>query len=294
MLPQWDALWFEANALVRPLMDYSAAYHATKHFTEQVLTPALMEGPMWHRSYNKPLGYPGDFIMMNYVYDWGYEGDTSFGKLIHKVGIYAARCIRSRMQLMKELIADEINRSTDDVVNITCIGAGPALEIVNYLAQPKLPKKVNFTLIDQDEQALTCAYNNVHAHILRLRGQATVTCLHTSFLELIKADDIFKTLPPQQMIYSIGLVDYLSEKRAREFTKSLYNRINATGRICIGNMRDTAKGLLWPLEFITDWVLFHRDEQQMRNMAADLANVDVAIHTDSETEIVYFVDIRKQ
>jgi hypothetical protein len=231
--------------------------------------------------------------MMNYVYDWGYEGDTSFGKLMHRVALHIGQFLRSRMEAMKAYIAEEVLNVTDAEVHITCIGAGSAQEIVNYLAQPKLPKKVRFTLIDQDEQALSCAFTNLHAHVLRLRGQATVTCLHTSFLELIKADDVFKNLPPQHMVYSIGLTDYLSEKRLREFVKALCGHVVNDGRVVIANMRDTGIGQLWPLEFIADWNLIYRNEEEMRAIITADSNASITV-TEDISGCVYFSDIRKK
>jgi hypothetical protein len=69
-------------------MDTPDVLRATKLFTEQVLTPEFMGGPIWNRSYRKPFGYPGDFQMMNYVYEWLPRGATVYEKLLHRLGLW--------------------------------------------------------------------------------------------------------------------------------------------------------------------------------------------------------------
>ncbi len=87
IVPTWRALWYRANELVEPLMGDPDALRATKRFTELVLTPEFMAGAIWRRSYEKPLGYPGDFQIMNMVYDWRREGAGLFEQLVHRIGL---------------------------------------------------------------------------------------------------------------------------------------------------------------------------------------------------------------
>ena len=67
LLQQWRSLWHTGNDLVRGVLPDPDALAATKEFTERVLTPELCLGPIWERAYFKPLGYPGDFEVMNYL-----------------------------------------------------------------------------------------------------------------------------------------------------------------------------------------------------------------------------------
>jgi hypothetical protein len=67
LLQQWRPLWRMGNDLVRSVMNDRDALQATKNFSELVLTPEFRLGSIWDRSYAKPLGYPGDFEVMNQV-----------------------------------------------------------------------------------------------------------------------------------------------------------------------------------------------------------------------------------
>jgi extracellular factor (EF) 3-hydroxypalmitic acid methyl ester biosynthesis protein len=65
LLPHWRSLWRTGNDLVRDIVLDQDALDATKSFTEVVLTPEMCSGAIWNRSYSKPLGYPGDYEVMN-------------------------------------------------------------------------------------------------------------------------------------------------------------------------------------------------------------------------------------
>ena len=287
MLPEWRTLWTRANELVRPIMGDEEALQATKKFTELTVTPELMAGPIWNRSYNKPLGYPGDFEIMKYVYAWRRQGDTAYGKLLHRVGLDVAECIATRMEMVQRMIAEIVAAEPGGrTVNITNLGAGPAQEVANYLRLRTLPRDTHFTLVDQDHGALSYAYNQTYPEVIRLGGQASLNCLHASFSQLMKAGEMFKKLPPQDMIYSVGLVDYFTQRRARLLTASLYEQLAPGGQLVIGNMHDTPHGNLWPMEFLCDWNIVYRTEAEMRDMAADIPGASIEVKQDPTGRVV--------
>jgi extracellular factor (EF) 3-hydroxypalmitic acid methyl ester biosynthesis protein len=280
-LPRWREFWHAGNHLVSPIMQDDAARRATKQFTELVLTPEFMSGPIWRRSYEKPLGYPGDFQIMNMVYDWRREGEQLFDQMLHRIGLDVAECIATRMVLMRQAIAAAVLRASDGATaRIASLGCGSAREVVDYLRLPQLPRAAHFTLIDQDGAALSQAYEGAHPEILRLHRQASVNCLHTSFNQLLKAGELFGRLPPQDLIYSVGLVDYLSSRRVKTLVASLYAQLAPGGTLIVGNMRETPESNLWPMEFICDWSVVYRDESEMRGFAQDLADAQIATSLD--------------
>jgi extracellular factor (EF) 3-hydroxypalmitic acid methyl ester biosynthesis protein len=271
ILPQWRSLWRSANELVRPIMVDEFALRAAKRFTEMVLTPEFMPGAIWRRSYEKPLGYPGDFEIMNMVYDWQREGDRPFDRLLHRVGLDVAECIATRMVMMRESIARTVSKSAaGSPARIASLGCGSAREVIDYLRLHALPASVNFTLIDQDEGALSGIYERTYAEVTRLRGQANVSCLHASFSDLLKTGELFGKLPPQDLIYSVGLIDYLSDRRAKALVTSLYTQVARGGTLIVGNMFRNDMSNLWPMEFICDWSVNYRDDGEMRALAGEL------------------------
>jgi hypothetical protein len=293
MLPRWRKIWYRANEIVRPLLDDPAALAAVKRYTELVVTPEFLPGAFIKRAYEKPLGYPGDFQVMQYVYDWQREGRTLYEQLVHRIGLDSAECVTSRMVMVRQAIAAVVNAAPDDgPVHIASLGCGPAKEVVDYLQLRTLPKSVRFTLIDQDHAALSLAYERTYAEVLRLGGKATVNCLHTSFSQLLKAGELFNKLPAQNLIYSVGLIDYLVAKRAKSLIAALYEQLAPGGTLIVGNMFDTLKGTFWTMEFICDWNIIYRSEAEMRALAEDLGAAEVSTEIDP-TGCVCMMRIRK-
>ena len=280
ILPSWRALWRQGNALVMPIMDDPAALRATKRFTELLITPDFLAGAIVRRSYEKPLGYPGDFQIMNMIYDWQRVGDRLFDKLMHRLGLEPGESIVTRMVMMRQAIAKTVSQNAGRMTRVASIGSGPAREVVDFLQLRELPGSVQFTLVDQDHGALSHAYERTYSEVMRLRGQASVACLHASFSQLLKAGDLFGALPPQDLIYTAGLVDYLAPRRAKALAASLYDRLAPGGALIIGNLAKTPESCLWPLEFICDWSLVYRDERDMRALAADLPGASVEVVHD--------------
>jgi hypothetical protein len=167
-----------------------------------------------------------------------------------------------------------------------------AAEVVDYLRLRELPGPAQFTLIDQDQAAVSQAYEQALPEVMRLRGQASVSCLHASFAHLMKAGDLFGKLPPQDLIYSVGLIDYLSPRRAKALVADLCAHLAPGGTLIIGNMMETAQSNLWPMEFLCDWSIRYRGESDMMALAADLPGAMFSTGLDP-TGRVCLVTIKK-
>lgn len=293
ILPRWRELWFEANDLLWPVMGDKQAYRATKRYTEMVLTPEFLAGPIWRRGYEKPLGYPGDFKLMHQIYSRDWLGDTPYGKLIHRLGVHVGEFVANRMVMVKEAIADAIAAKPQGRrAHVTSLGAGPAQEIAGCLDVPSLPRPVTFTLIDQDHRALSHAYEHSHPKALRHGGQAQLRCLHVSFMQLLKAGSILEELPPQDLIYSVGLIDYLGDKRAASLLEALYEHLAPGGRLVVANVKRSRDASLWPLEFIADWNLVYRDEADMKRLTDGISGARAVFESD-ETNCVIMAYVTK-
>ncbi len=293
ILQEWRNLWHRANELVEPLEHRPEAKLAAKRFTESVLTPEFMDGAIWRRSYEKPLGYPGDFEVMNYVYRWRPEGQTSFARLVHRLGLEVGEFIASRMVGIQQSIARELNaKPGGEPLSVVNLGAGPAQEVANTLKMPKLARRVDFALVDQDLSALSYAYAQAYPQALRSAGAATLRCLHVSFTELLRSGTLFKRLGQADMIYSIGLLDYLTQRRAKRLVCDLFEQLKPGGLLVVANMRKWPGSIMWPLEYVADWSLVYRTENEMRDLAEGLGPASVEITTD-ETKQAYFLNVRR-
>jgi extracellular factor (EF) 3-hydroxypalmitic acid methyl ester biosynthesis protein len=282
LIEQWRGLWLRGNEIVRGVMDHRESREATKEFTELVLTPEMRAGAIWDRSYAKPLGYPGDFQIMNQLYDWEKVGGTVYQQLIHRLGLEVAECIQTRMEVVRFHIAETVRtRGQVRPARILSLGSGPAREIETFLSGPNANAgRSEFTLVDQETQALGFAYDRAYPHVLKLGGLSRVQCLNISFTDILRTNGGLQNVEPQDMIYSVGLLDYLSDRRSRMLVQKLYDALSPGGLLIIGNMNETLLSNLWPMEFIADWTLQYRGDTEMCGWAEKLGAAEYWTETE--------------
>jgi extracellular factor (EF) 3-hydroxypalmitic acid methyl ester biosynthesis protein len=283
IIPQWRSLWLAGNQMVAGIMADKPRLAAVKDYTELVLTPEFNHGPVWARSYFKPAGYPGDFEIMNYVYDWQREGLDVYGQLMHRIGLDVAECIGTRMHVVRKVIGDVIRSRADGEAptRIMSLGCGSAREVQLHLEDPAAADApVQFTLVDQEQNALAYAYEKAFPLTLSAKPQAKVQALNVAFSDVLRGGPWLEDLGPQDLIYSVGLIDYLIDRRAKTLATRLYERVAPGGLLIIGNMNETALSNLWPMEFLTDWHLFYRSEQEMLAWTEHMADHKAWTETD--------------
>lgn len=295
LLQNWRSLWRTGNDLVRSVMPDTAARDAVKHFTEMVITPEMRRAAIVDRSYSKPLGYPGDFEVMNLVYAWERRGADVYTQLLHRVGLDVAECIRTRMEAMLKTIETVVAaKGSHRTARVMSLGSGPAREVELYLSNTGLQgRNVVFTLIDPEQSALNFALEKTWPHVLNSAGHAAVQCLHLSFVDMLRNGGTFQNLPPQDLIYSLGLLDYLTDRRVQSIVQRLYGSLAPGGVMVVGNMNETPMSALWPMEFISDWTLYYRTDAQMLGWTERLNPVKAWTDTDS-TGRVRLLHIQKR
>jgi extracellular factor (EF) 3-hydroxypalmitic acid methyl ester biosynthesis protein len=281
LMQHWRSLWRTANDVVRTVMNDRESREATKEFTELVLTPEMRMGALIDRSYAKPLGYPGDFEIMNQVYDWRRVGSTAYEMLVHRIGLEVSEFVKTRMEVVRRQIGETTKREIGRPARILSLGSGPAREVELFLASAAAQSgRAEFTLIDQEQLALRYAHEKTYSHALKSQGRYSVRALNISFTDILRGISAMNSLPQQDLIYSVGLFDYLTNRRATSLVRRLYEMLAPGGLLIVGNMNETSLSGLWPLEFITDWTLYYRDDPQMLAWMEGLA----AARTWTETE----------
>jgi len=272
-LVRWNEISKKSLAIVDTIRDDATAVAAMKRYTELVLTPEFLSAENWQRCYFKPLGYPGDYAMMNHFYGMAFTGKTAFEKFCYHFGNTVAGVVATRMTMVKQVIVkltSEAAAKGQTSFSATSLGCGPAQEVSNFLKGGHLPLKVDFTLIDQEQGALDYAYKTTYPAVTRSNGQASVRCLHASFVKFLAAGKLFRKIENQDLIYAVGLADYFSTNRARRFATDLYENLNPGGTLVIGNMRTSDHSIEWLMEYVVDWTLVHRDETEMMDVASKI------------------------
>ncbi|MEO8718826.1 MAG: hypothetical protein ABI423_11475 [Burkholderiales bacterium] len=291
----WRVAWAEAADCLSEIAGSAEHMRLAKDYTESHLTPELMGAPVWRQAYAKPLGYPGDYVVMNFMYDRAPAGDTPFGKVAHELAVQIGQFVVKRKDLVRQAISDVAARTTGTrPCVVASLGCGPALEVAEYLQlESHGERPMHFVLIDQDSEALRFAGRQLGAVAATGdRGSAPqIELRHLSVLRLLREIDPASLLPPADMIYSAGLFDYFSDRTCHVLTRRLYDALRPGGLLLLGNMK-SGTDMLWPLELIADWSLHYRSAASVLSWTDALPGAEISLRTEA-TGYDYLVSVRK-
>lgn len=274
-----------------------AKYDLYRQYFQAEAHQFFLKSPLGDRAYHKPLGYAGDYEIMNMVYKNPYAGENLFAKLINKHIWRQPGCaaVRNRMPYIIGKLDSLLNSPLDEDkkhFRVMSVGAGPAVEIQEMIRQNKYIERFIFTLIDADSDALLYCQEKLLNLSKEYGCSLKVRFIHEAIDQLIKDRNLAARLGGQGLIYALGLFDYLNLSVAQKLTERLYELLNSQGKLIIGNFSslNTTKTYM---EYMYDWYLFHRSEEEMLKFAEGIPNPGNIYFETESTRITNFLVIEK-
>jgi extracellular factor (EF) 3-hydroxypalmitic acid methyl ester biosynthesis protein len=299
MRSPWRELQERASNAAIESLENRDVLLATKDYTETLVTPLALDSPICRRAYEKPFGYPGDYQVMMYYYNNDLEGDSAYGKVIHKFACEhpLANGVRTRRDFIAELMEAEHRRvlavNSEATFRVVSLGCGPAFEVSDFIARNRTwPGRIIWTLIDQEEETLSIAYQASRREIGKWGSNGQLNLLNLSFAQMISEGLPLKEPGSQQLIFATGLFDYIRESRAQDIVRAMYDLLEVGGLISIGNAI-APNDFFWEPEFVMDWTMFYRTRDEMTRLAELLPqNAHVEVVTEPGGAY-FFLMIRK-
>jgi extracellular factor (EF) 3-hydroxypalmitic acid methyl ester biosynthesis protein len=304
LLARWGSAYYQATAHLYEMsktLDKNAVALG-KSYAASLLMPLLVACPFHRRAYEKPLGYAGDYRMMELLFTRELGGEGLFGRFLHSIAqnYTLARAVLGREVVMRHAVRAAIESKGEGPVRVLALAAGPAIELRRALEETStLSRPVELILLDQD----LSAHETAHRHLTRIlleqhRGAlpATVTCLHFSVRQLLRPQTphdlhvVHETLANLDLVYAAGLFDYLPEPVARSLAALLHGRLKPGGRLLLGNLV-AAPDTTWVMDYVWLWPLIYRTDETMLRLAEGLPGV--ASITRDETGSCIFLDVTK-
>jgi extracellular factor (EF) 3-hydroxypalmitic acid methyl ester biosynthesis protein len=271
------------HALLALVSGLSAAQHADhRAYCTAQLSPFLRQSPFLRRALEKPLGYAGDYEMMNMLYRDPAEGETLLGKALNLcfTDEPAAQANKNRIAYLGALIRRTLAKHDRKRVRIASLGCGPAREIEALLTEsPELGPRLEVALIDQEERAI--AYCERTLAPLAARSGARIQFIREGLRTLLTKDRLSEKLGHRELIYSAGLFDYLDDRLFSRIVGVLYEAIVGGGRVVIGNVA-AHNPSRWVMEYFAEWFLIHRTPDELRALAGGLLPAPTALDVDVE------------
>jgi extracellular factor (EF) 3-hydroxypalmitic acid methyl ester biosynthesis protein len=224
--------------------------------------PILHQDPYAARAYQKPRGYPGDAGIIDYLYRASPTAEertklTTTGQLL----LQATTSTPSGFAVgeRKRLAATEIDAvaAQTDRPTIIAVAAGHLREVADSDAL-RLGSVGRFIAIDQDQKSL----DTIHADYRALG----VECLNLRVLDLLQRRQL---VTDADLIYALGLYDYLNDSMARRLTSALIDMLAPGGRLLVANFMPGIPEAGY-MEAISDWYLTYRTSQELESLADDV------------------------
>ena len=250
----------------------------------------VQEAPFYWRIMNKPNGFAGDAHMMNYIYQNRYEGETPFGRFLHKHALTtkASQSVRNRKFVLREEI---LKLGGGKVMSLA---AGPAEEIKEVLNSPQ-GGNYQFLALDHDMGALEAFHDPKHnSHfnyalanafqiisknyiIAKPRMTFRRFCFPRKdfqgwrrLISSLKYELNYLKKDEYDLIYSAGLYDYIKtylfdhSKGTIALTKNLFDLLKPGGALIVGNFNhNNPRDLRFLMEYVCDWNLIYRSKEDM-------------------------------
>ena len=260
-------------------------------YAENLLVPLYHPGSLYRGAITKPRGYAGDYELMLIYNQHEPNGDSLYERFLDVVG--KKHTLSRTVVARQKTAADEIRRTLDaGGSKFVSLASGPAIEVSWVLRETEPPDRdVTFVLIDQDEEALAYSYETLHRELLSSEwdtSRTKIECIHFSVRQLLKPNNAEEAQIGEQalagadMVYSMGLFDYLPDLIAQRLLMVLYRQLEPGGRVFVGNL-ESEPNTTWLMDFVLSWHLLWRTEDTMLRLASELGPepASVAVERDS-------------
>jgi extracellular factor (EF) 3-hydroxypalmitic acid methyl ester biosynthesis protein len=268
LLQRLDGARHHLSKLVDGLTEHEHAEY--RAYCALHLNPFLKQSPFLRRALEKPLGYAGDYEMMNMLYRDPAEGETLLGQALNTcfTNEPAAEANKNRIGYIGALIREALATNPGKVIRIASLGCGPAREIEALLTEsPELGPRLDVALIDQEERAIAHCERTL-APLMKKTG-ARVKFIRESLRTLLTRDALSAKLGKRDLIYSAGLFDYLDDRMFSRIVSVLYEALTDGGRVAIGNVA-AHNPSRWVMEYFSEWFLIHRSPEELLKLSGDL------------------------
>jgi len=252
--------------------------------------PYFMRSRHAERSYHKPKGYAGDFLMIEHIYGNTPKGAGRVGEVVDAFCLArpSSRAIRGR----RKLLADQLARLSAPlaeqgkqiaIMNLAC---GPNRELFDFLADCPYTHLIEALCIDIDSEALqyTNKYVNTFPH------SASIRLMQENVIKWALGRSR-QEMGPQDIIYSAGLCDYLDDRLFKRLITKCYHQLKPGGTLILGNLDYHSDSVF--MDRILRWELIYRNQDQLKGLFRDTPFGDATILSEEEKINLFAVAVKE-
>ncbi len=241
-----------------------------KAYMQRQIHHHVLCSPFLNRTFQKPLGYAGDYEMVNMMLGDPFQGGSMYAKSLNRIFLETPPVVahRNRITYLTQLLKDETIRiaPTGRPLKVYNLGCGPAREIQDYMEQSDLSDRAEFMLLDFNDETLAYAVKNLETVRKQNARRTAFRSVKKSVNQLIK-----EAVKPKvgseryDLIYCAGLFDYLVDPVCKRLLATLYKMLEPGGLLLATNVSTDNPSKKW-MEFVLEWHLIYRDRSSMETL----------------------------
>lgn len=242
-------------------------------FAQAAIHPLVLRAPFVYRTFAKPLGYAGDYEMVNQILGDPREGPSTYFELVNFMFLQAgvAQAHRNRVDILHARLQELSDRArgTGRPLRILNVGCGPAAELQRLVAGDADQDHLDVVLMDFSEETLQYAQRRIEASAASAgRRPPRITLRHESVNHLLKRSARDEAVSQEELfdyIYCAGLFDYLADKACSRLINYFDSRLKPGGSLLVTNVHSFNPERYW-MEHFMEWHLIYRDESGIERL----------------------------
>ena len=258
------------------------------------LHPLLLCSPFLYRCFAKPLGYAGDYEMVNMMMRKPLEGASLYAKIINLwfVRQPPAEAHRNRIQRLVRYLEAAAGAAArrGRPAKILSVGCGPVHEVQQFMRENPLADHAHFTLLDFNEETLAYVQTIV-AEAKQKYHRRTVFHLVKKSVQQIVKESARPGEPAggsYDLVYCAGLFDYLSDTVCQRLMDIFYSWLAPGSRLVVTNVDEYNPRRL-TMDHIMEWHLFYRRSAELLALKPAAAPAEeCAVKADPTGVNIYF------
>ncbi len=256
----------------------------TRRRFRKKIEPWFYQSQLMYHATTKPRGYPGDYQMLISIYKGEAPSPGIGGYLdLYFLNTELGKGVPARMQCVTEFLVEEMELRSGDI-SILDVACGPCEEFAKHRMPLDLDhRNIEVSFLDYDKDALAYVENNV---IAPRADRDHFRCIHYNALRMRSAEPFIDQFGKYDIIYSVGLCDYINNRLLIPMLRGWRETTNENGIVFIA-FKDQAlydkNRYQWPV----DWHFLQRSQEDCLEILEKAGfDVDQVRVTRDETGVI--------
>jgi extracellular factor (EF) 3-hydroxypalmitic acid methyl ester biosynthesis protein len=271
--------------------------HAHREHLKKTVHRFILQSPFSYRCFTKPLGYAGDYGMVQLMLGNPYQGATLFAKLLNSAFLKTGPVVahQNRIDYLVETLKTVAKERADQGLRtrILNLGCGPAEEIQRFVESDPVAEHCDFELLDFNPETLRYTEKQLEKAQEKGGRQVNIQFVEESIQGFLRQATRGEGYPKESydLVYCAGLFDYLQQRFCAKLTKVMTGLLREGGLVAVTNVsRDNSIPAVMA-DFL-EWTLEERSTEEMLDLVpTDNLSLLKELKSDS-TRINLFLELR--